>query len=144
MFNNRRKKSINRLLLNKITLAVVGFIIIIAISIPLARNVSKQYRINKEVKDLEKEIVGLKSKNSNLNGLIDYLKSDQFNEEQARLKLNYKKEGEEVAVIKDESADNLNNDEGEINYFNFDDINKNTAKKEVNNSKKWFIYFLGT
>ena len=144
MFRTKRKKNINKILFNKIVLTVIGFFIIIAISIPLARNVSKQYRINKEIKELEKEITNLKGNNINLNNLIDYLKSDQFNEEQARLKLNYKKEGEQVAVIKDEEGTDIKKNSEEINYFNIEDINKNAIKKEKNNPERWFIYFLGT
>jgi len=143
MFRGKRKKNINKILFNKIVLTVIGFFIIIAISIPLARNVSKQYRINKEIKELEKEITGLQGKNTGLNNLIDYLKSDQFNEEQARLKLNYKKEGERVAVIKNEEGVDIKKNGEEINYFNIEDINKNAIKKEINNPGRWFIYFFG-
>ena len=66
----------------------------------MAKNVIKQYRINKEIKSFKNEISSLGNKNNELKNFVSYLESDQFAEEQARLKLNLKKPGEELTVIK--------------------------------------------
>jgi len=128
------KNILNKIIFSPITLSVVGLAIIVAISIPLARNISKQYEINKEVKDLENEINDLESKNNKLNGLIEYLESEEFVDEKARLNLNYKKEGEEVVVIKEKEISSDNN----IGGF-FSGASEND--KNISNPKKWWNYF---
>lgn len=104
MINKRRENFILRILYNQKFLALVGLVLIFLISFPLAKNVSKRYRINKEIKELGKEISDFESKNKDLKQLITYLESDQFVEEKARLNLGLKKEGEQIVVIKDDTA----------------------------------------
>lgn len=77
--------------------------LIVLISFPLAKNVSKRYHLSKEIKELDKEIAEFESKNKDLKELITYLESEQFVEEKARLNLGLKKEGEKVAEIKDDN-----------------------------------------
>ena len=64
-----KKNFLRSVFSSQITLTVVGFLIVIGISIPLAKNVSKQYRIGKEIKELEKEISYLENSNSELQRL---------------------------------------------------------------------------
>ncbi|MBD3248157.1 hypothetical protein GF382_02605 [Candidatus Falkowbacteria bacterium] len=97
----RRKKSniIIRILFNPKTFALGLLAVFIAISIPISKNISKKYTIDQEILDLESEISKLESSNKNLKKIINYLESDQFVEEQARLSLGLKKPGEEVVVV---------------------------------------------
>ncbi len=146
MFSNKRKSLINKTLFNQVTLAILGLMILTAISYPLAKNISKQKELNKEIEELEQEITDLESKNLELTGLIEYIESDQFVQEQARLNLNYKKEGEKVVVIKDkveeinnkEKVDNSNNK----TIYNIRGLGKIEAEKEINNPVRWWRYFL--
>jgi len=130
----KEKNILNKIIFSPIALSIVGLVIIVAISIPLARNISKQYEINKEMKDLENEISNLESKNNKLNGLIEYLESEEFVDEKARLNLNYKKEGEEVVVIKEKELISDHNIDGLISGFR--DNNEGAS-----NPKKWWNYF---
>lgn len=100
MLNRKKRQFLNDILLKPSTLSFFTLLIIIAISIPLFKNISKQYEINKEISSLQKEIEDFEGKNSELKKTFEYLESDQFASEQARKNLNYKKEGEEVVVIK--------------------------------------------
>lgn len=137
---NRKKSFISRIIYNQIFLAFLGLIIITLISIPLAKNISKRYKISKEVKELEQEIFKLESEGKNLKQLVKYLESDQFVEEQARLNLGLKKDGENVVVIK-EKGRIINPETGEI--IEVDDIsglNFNQEEK-LSNPKKWWKYF---
>lgn len=139
-----RKNIINKILFNQITLAIIGLLIILAISFPLARNISKQYKANKEVNDLEKEIADLESKDFKLKNLIKYIESDQFIQEQARLNLNYKTEGEEVVVIKEKdeqinSEDKIDNHRNPI--YDIRGLNKAKDKEKINNPARWWNYF---
>jgi cell division protein FtsB len=136
---SRNKNWLTRLLFHQVTLSVLGFLILFAISVPLARNVSQRYRISQEVKELEQEIGELGKKNSELKNLINYLQSDQFIEEQARLNLNYKKEGEKMVVIK-EKNESTTSEEVDANIF----TGKNSDQfqtKSISNPQRWWRYF---
>lgn len=144
MLRQKRKNFIDRILFNQITLSVFGLLIIIAISYPLAKNVSKQYEINKEITELEKEIINLEGKSSGLKSAIGYIESDQFTQEQARLNLNYKKEGEEVVVIKnkDEEINSEETSQPNKTIYSIRGLNKEKDKKKINNPIRWWRYFL--
>lgn len=105
----RKESALLKLIYHRVTITLIGLVVLVSISIPLAKNVSKQYRINNEIKELETEITRLESKNTELKKLMDYLESDQFIEEQARLNLSYKKADESVVVVKpqDEGKDSV-------------------------------------
>lgn len=117
--------------------ALLGFILIILISIPLAEKLSKRYKINNEIKDLEKKISTIENKNNEFSNLIKYLESDEFIDEQARLKLNYKGPGENVYIIKgagtSSSTDTVNQA--------LNPVEITTEKKNPNNFVKWLAYF---
>jgi len=138
MLNRNNKNSGRRKLFNQKILALVGVVVIILISVPLAKNISQRYKIDQEIKELENEIAELESKNKNLNKAIDYLGSNQFIEEQARLQLGLKKQGEEAAVIKEnKEAGFLINESGGSG-----DIGDLNNSDELNgNPQKWRRYF---
>ncbi|MFH1233462.1 MAG: septum formation initiator family protein [Patescibacteria group bacterium] len=143
MINRNRKNFIYRLVLSQKFLALLGLVVIILISFPLVKNVSRGYKVNQEIKELEKEITNLESKNSNFKDLISYLESDQFVEEQARLKLGLKKEGEAVAVIK--NGLNKTEDNSVVtssSIFNIPGLSKIKPVALINNPQRWWKYFL--
>ncbi len=129
------KKFFQSGVMGQIFLSLVGLFVIILMSVPLAKKVSRQYKINKEIKDLKKEIEQIEKKNSSLKDLISYLESDQFIEDAAREKLNYKKEGENVVVLENlpkKTQDSIKIYEG----------NKERKKKiKEKNYLKWIKYF---
>lgn len=115
--------------------------IIILISIPMAKNVSKRYDINKEIEKLQAEIKEMEKKNNELSKLADYLESDQFITEQAKLNLNYKNPGEEMVVIKDKDAENIKiEDDDKNSVFDMKAVDAN-KKKTKKNPQQWWDYF---
>lgn len=123
-------------------IALAGLAVVVLIGLPLAKNAAKQYRINKEISGLKKEINGLENKNVDLQNFVSYLRSDQFAEEQARLNLNLKKTGEELTVIKfsaDSPARSSLTDGNPI--FNIPGYNRGKNKPDDPNPKKWIDYF---
>lgn len=140
----RRKKFVNKILFNQITVAIIGFVVIVAISIPLARNVSKHYKINREVHELQGEIAALETKNDKLNDLIGYLNSDDFVDEQARINLGLRSEGEDLVIIKEkETKKTAINDSIKKSVYNIKGFDHEPQEKNKNNPQKWLGYFLG-
>ena len=107
--------------------------ILLIIVLPLFKNINKQYKVNQEIKDLQNEIIALEKNNQDLLKLINFLESDQFITEQARLKLNYKKEGEDVVVIKDK--------EDTANKMKIFESGKR-PEENLNNPERWLRFFI--
>ena len=89
----------------------------------------KKISINNEVKSLEQRIAETEKSNSEIAKLLDYFKSDNYLEREARERLNYKKPGEEVVFV-------------------FRDKEKKTAeeeetKEELSNPRKWWKWLWG-
>lgn len=122
-----------RIFFNPKVFALGLLALLVAISIPISKNISKRYTIDQEIKDLEKEIEELEAGNRNLKKMIDYLESDQFAEEQARLKLGLKKPGEEVVVIDEEEHNGPASNGGEVTGGEEND--------DFSNPVLWWRYF---
>jgi len=116
-------------------ITILGVILLIGVFIGIYKNYKKQSKINQEIEDIESEISAIDQKNNELKEMIDYLNSDEFVLERARLNLNFKREGEEVVVIPDKN--NKKNEE-KTPYS----IKPGTNQaKEDSNPIKWFKYF---
>jgi len=89
--------------------------------------------VNKEVGDLEAKIRDLEDSNSSLDKLIGYLRRPSFLDKEARLKLNYKSEGEEVAFVYPDTS-------AEVSSDSFDPSERLNA---MPNYMKWFWYLMG-
>lgn len=139
----RTKKSfLSSIFSNQKFLTLVGFFIIVLISIPLAKNISQRYKINKEIRELQEEIANLENKNIDLKELVAYLESDQFVEEQARLNLGLKKPGEDVAVIKNNTEqEKIQKEIASSTIFNIQGLKKIEPEKPTNNFTRWIKYF---
>jgi len=101
--------------------------IFFAILFGVAKGTIKNYKVDSEVQDLQKEISNLERQNQEFNQLISYLKSENFIEQEAKLKLGLKKSGENLVVIP--QAETVNQTEEE---------NRN---QQLSNPAKWWAYF---
>jgi len=133
------KHNFGKIFFHPIFISVIGFCILVYITIPIVRNAQKQKKLNNEIKELEKEVTRLDGNNTDLKKMINYLNSDQFVLEQARLNLNYKKENEEVVVIKDK-ADEKEIDSGKP-VFNINEEKKENNFFKNSNLYKWWHFF---
>lgn len=136
----RRK---NSKIFNQKFLSLLGLAAIILISLPFVKNAIKQYRVNREIGELKKEIAALQNKNSDLKNFVSYLSSDQFAEEQARLNLGLKKPGEELTVIKSglSGAVAATSATSASSIFNITGYDKAAVKPKPANPDKWLKYF---
>jgi cell division protein FtsB len=126
-----------------IVFTVIGMLILIFLSYPLSKNLSQQYRISNEIKKLKDEISNVENNNSQLKKMIDYIGSDQFIDKEARLNLNYKKDGEQVVVIKGKEQDNniQRQDKNKIVYQTNSSVDKQSAPSVFFYPYKWWKYF---
>lgn len=102
---------------------------VIVLSLAGGRNFLKRYQINREVENLKAAIAKEEAANRELAGLIEYLGTDFFAEEEGRLKLGLQKPGEQVVVVPEMSGTLARLAEKEYN------------EKEPSNPRKWWNYF---
>lgn len=143
MVNRDKKNSLGKIIFSQKFLSLVGLAVVIFISVPFIKNEIKQYRVNKEIEELKKEVSDLQNKGAELKNFVSYLESDQFAEEQARLNLGLKKPGEELMVIKGESnsASSTGSNTENNQIFNIPGYEKSQPVAEKTNLGKWLDYF---
>jgi hypothetical protein len=117
---------------SKIFTAIVGIITLWLILSSIKFN-SQRSVVDGEVKNIEAKIKEVQNDTNYLNKFLAYFKTSTFLEKEARLKLNYKAQDEEVVfVYKDKNMKN------ESDSISFEEL---LAK--IPNYKKWFLYILG-
>lgn len=149
MFNRSTISKIEylkRIFSSQFVFFVIGLILLVAVGFPAVKNLTRQYKINLEIKELEKEIGEQESKKLELNKLIDYLDSNEFAEEQARLNLNFKKPGEQVVVIASEgiTATSTGEPDPSKSIFRLTGAGKKVGEEETSNPQKWWQYFFAS
>jgi cell division protein FtsB len=106
-----------------ILIPIIGWLSLSIIKIKLQENI-----VNEETGNLEQEISGLEKSNDILEKFIAYMNNPSFLEKEARIKLNYKAPGEEVALV-------------------YQDENKKASSSEdfenAPNYIKWWRYLVG-
>lgn len=111
-----------------ILLASAGFLSWLVI-----RGLPQKFEIEKQLGDIRGQIGNLKKEEERQKGLLEYLSTESYLEKQARLRLNLKKEDEEVVFIykkdgaKDEKA-----------------IEKKNENPFLSKIKEWFKKVSGT
>jgi len=120
-------------------IVVISLILTILFLFGLSRELMNRHEINKQVKNLDKQIKELVGENQQLSQMIGSLQGTDFIEKEARLKLGLQKPGEKVAIIKRDNtaASTLVLSEGT-------EISGNVVvgnKDNISKPKKWWIYF---
>lgn len=108
-----------------LTLFLIFIFIFSAIS--LVRQSIKYFSVSKQVADLERNIKKLEDKNSELSGSLEYLKSEFYQEKEARLKFNLQKPEEKVIIL--------------VPSKNQEQIEIMPSQKKESNFIKWWKYF---
>ncbi|MFC1663291.1 septum formation initiator family protein [Patescibacteria group bacterium] len=113
---------------------IIGLVLIVVIGFGLIKEIDRRINISQEKTDLETQIAALQGRNTELTDIIDYLQSDEYAEEEARLKLGLKKPGENVLrIVGVENTDDIE----KVNNNNQGDNNK-----DITNPIKWWNYFI--
>ena len=115
---------------------IISVLILVFFSINLFKAIINRRELLGDIKSLEIEIKSLESRNQELVGLIEYFKTIDFVETEARTKLNLRKPGEKIIIVPPASVTSA--------------VGKNTSNepvfisaeiKEMNNWQKWWNYF---
>ena len=105
---------------------VALIVIFLAVIFALAKGTIRNYKVNSEIADLETDIANLGKQNQELDQLIGYLKTDAYIEQEAKLKMGYKKPGENLVIIPSAQAESAEKRE--------------MARGDLSNLDKWLIY----
>lgn len=126
----RKKFSAKRFLTSKLFL-ILGLVVLIFLVFALGKKFFESREIDQEIDAAKADIAKLEARNNELGELLNFVSTDAFLEQEARLKFNLLKPGESVVVIQPngqapiEEAENREND-------NF------------SNPRKWWSYFFGS
>ncbi len=101
----------------------------IALFFSIGENLVKSYEMKGDITKLEDEVKRLEGRNKDLYSLIDFVNTNSFAEEEARLKLGLAKPGESVIVIPENNA---------VNNQGKDKVN---LAEEEPNARSWWNYF---
>lgn len=93
----------------------------------LAKGTIKNYQVDSEVSQLERDIKNLEGQSQDFKQLIDYLQTDAFIEQEAKLKMGYKKPGENLVIIPEEKIPQVETAKNDLD--------------ELSNPAKWWSYF---
>jgi len=110
----------------------IFFIFLIPIFLALLIGIFQQfyhrYQIKKNLNELNAEIANFNKQKEDLNNLLNYYKNESNLENEARVRLNLKKEGEKVVIILPiATSTNENKISGDI--------------ENMPNYKQWWYYF---
>jgi cell division protein FtsL len=114
---------------------LAGLVILVMIGISLGKETYRKRQIQKEIETLQTEINKVDQENSDLANLISYLSSQEFQEKEAREKLNLQKEDEKMVVLRKDAASQ--------NSRQISEEKENTKDLEdkTPNWKKWLALF---
>ncbi|MDD5489166.1 MAG: septum formation initiator family protein [Candidatus Moranbacteria bacterium] len=114
---------------------LAGLAVLVIIGISLGKETYRKRQIQKEIENLQGDIQKVGQENSDLNNLISYLSSQEFQEKEAREKLNLQKDDEKMIVLRKDVAPQ-NGQQANENAKSAETTEDNTP-----NWKKWLGLF---
>lgn len=83
---------------------LAGLAVLVLIGISLGKEVYRKRQIQKEIEGLQSQISQMGQQNGDMENLISYLSSTDFQEKEAREKLNLQKSDEKMIVLRKDAA----------------------------------------
>ena len=128
------KEKDNLTIYEKLIKSRIFFVFLIPVILALLVGVFQQfynrYQIKKDLNKLNAEIASFNKQKEDLKNLLDYYNNESNLENEARVRLNLKKEGEEVVIILPAATST--------------ESEKTSSQKDVENLpnyKQWWYYF---
>lgn len=123
----------------RVVLIVIALGAVVLIALNVTEETYRRYQIQKEIEDLRAQAEKKERDNQKLQGLIQYLKTDDFQEREAKEQLSLQKEGEKVMIIKEE-----NKQEEKKKEEDFISPPPQPQEDRRTNSRKWWDYFFAS
>jgi len=114
---------------SKFSVFVLLVVLVFAL-VSLGRESYRRFRVDQEIRNLEKEIGELKEDNEELLKIKEYFQSRAFLEEEARKKFNMLKEGEKLIIIASDQDSDWEESAPQAE-----------TAESVSNIKLWWRYF---
>ena len=131
------KEKDNLTIYEKLIRSRIFFIVLIPIFLALLIGIFQQfyyrYQVKKDLDKLDAEIANFNKQKEDLSNLLDDFKNKSYLENEARVRLNLKKEGEEVVIILPTATSTEKS--GEINSQGAENI------ENLPNYKQWWRFF---
>ena len=118
------------------TFLIINLVILFLVTLSFGREFVRNYEIDKEIGNLEKRASSLESQNQEILELAERLNTDDYLEQEGRMRLGLKKPGENVVIIS----------EPEDITVPVQELGDVPASQENNDSnpRLWWEYFFGT
>jgi cell division protein FtsB len=108
----------------------VALVLAVIVAIGYARAYYQDYQVKQEISALQVQTKALEKKKLQSIEILKYVSSPEFVEEKARTELNFKKPGEQVAVVNGLWVEDAKTNEPPV------------EKSLLNNPIKWWYYFI--
>lgn len=110
--------------------------LVLLVSAALVKEFIRSHKINSEILALEQQIRAIEDENKQMQLFVDYLKTDRYMEEQARLKFGKQYPGEKMIVLKD--ADKVSETDAKSLR---DNKSLSSDTLQISNPGRWWNYF---
>lgn len=117
---------------------LIGLSVLVYIGISLGKETYRKQQIQKEIDGLQAQIGQLRQENSDMENLTSYLSSREFQEKEAREKLNLQKNDEKMIVLRKEVVPQDSQSENDA------DTPQAPPEDNTPNYLKWWKHFFGT
>lgn len=114
-------------------------VLFLLVAVSFTKELMRSYQIRKEIERLREDILTLQGQNTQMTDFVEYLKTDAYFEEQARLKLGLKADGEKLLVLTDTPEIVVSGKDAAPRSV----AKSNAAPSAATNPQRWFRYFFG-
>lgn len=84
---------------------LLGMVLIVVMGFLLGKELISRRGVDSEISSLKDEIQKLEGSNMDLQKLVQYLGSDDYVKQEAKLKFGFREQGEQAVVISDQNLD---------------------------------------
>lgn len=99
-------------LLKSKSFILIAVLLLVLVSVFLSKELKRKYEVSREIKKLEQDIAQFEQKNQDVLELINYLKTPEYRERQARSLLKLQKPGEFAVALPPTGEETLAQEKG--------------------------------
>lgn len=117
---------------------LVGLAVLVYIGVSLGKETYRKRQIQKEIEGLQAEISALGRENGEMENMISYFSSQEFQEKELREKMNLQKSDEKMIVIRKDVVQPEKNEQDKTDNSRFAPVDNSP------NWQKWWKFFFGS